>query len=49
MKEILFDGYSNDNSRFDQQYIVQLKNSLLKRTSKMSKKTREKLISLIQI
>ena len=43
MKEILFDGYSNDNSRFDQQYIVQLKNSLLKRTSKMCKKTREKI------
>lgn len=42
MEENLFNPYSNDNSCFDEQYIVQLKNKLLEGTEKMSQKTKDK-------
>lgn len=34
MEENLFNPYSNDNSYFDEQYIIQLKNKLLEGTEK---------------
>lgn len=34
MEENLFNPYSNDNSCFNEQYIVQLKNKLLEGTEK---------------